>query len=108
MAQHVKINTYHVGLFSRFLAKLQDSRDGAGSLLDHSLILYGSGMGEANVHSHDPISNLLVGGATGQLKGGRHIELPKSTPMANVLLSMLQMADIQMDSLGDSTAALKV
>ena len=108
VAMHAKINNYHVNLFARFLGKMHDSRDGEGSLLDHTLILYGSGMGEGNVHSHDPMSNLLVGGATGRLHGGQHIALPKSTPMANLLLAMLQTADIHLDSLGDSTGVLKV
>lgn len=108
MAQHAKINTYHVGLFAGFLEKLANTPDGEGSLLDHTMLLYGSGMGEGNVHSHDPISNLLVGGATGRIKGGRHIGMPKSTPMANLLLSMLHVADVDAESIGDSTSALSI
>ncbi len=106
VAQHAKINTYHVGLFAGFLDKLAKTSDGDGSLLDHTLLMYGSGMGEGNVHSHDPISNLLVGGATGRFKGGQHIESPHSTPMANLLLSVLHMSGIDAPSIGDSTGPL--
>jgi len=108
VGQHAKINTYHVGLFAGFLERLQKTQDGAGSLLDHTMLLYGSGMGEGNVHSHDPISNLVVGGALGRIKGGRHIPSDKSTPMANLLLSLLHVAEIEADAIGDSTGALSV
>ena len=108
MEKHQKINTYHVQLFSKFLDKMQNSQDGEGSLLDHTMILYGSGMGDGNVHSHDPISVLLGGGAAGQLKGktGRHIQNEKGTPMANLLLAMMDIAGTPIDSIGDSTSKL--
>jgi len=108
MEKHQKINTYHVALFSRFLDKLNKTSDGEGSLLDHSMILYGSGMGDGNVHSHDPISVLLAGGATGKHKGGRHIQSAKGTPMANLLLAMMEIADTPIESIGDSTVKLAV
>ena len=82
-AQHARINTYHIMLFSRFLEKMRSTPDGDGSLLDHTLMLYGSGMGDGNVHSKDPISSLLVGGAGGKLVGDRHIRMPEHTPHAN-------------------------
>jgi len=108
MAQHQKINTYHVQLYSKFLTKMQETKDGDGSLLDHSMILYGSGMGDGNVHSHDPISVLLGGGAIGQIKGGRHIQNPKGTSMGNLLLPMLEIAGIQQDKIGDSTGRISL
>jgi len=110
MEKHQKINTYHVQLFAKFLDKMQNSQDGEGSLLDHTMILYGSGMGDGNVHSHDPISVLLGGGAAGQLKGktGRHIQNEKGTPMANLLLAMMEMAGTPIDSIGDSNSKLAI
>jgi hypothetical protein len=106
MEKHQKINTYHVTLFSRFMDKLAKTQDGEGSLLDHSMILYGSGMGDGNVHSHNPISVLLAGGATGHHKGGRHIQNAKDTPMGNLLLTMLDMAEMPTESIGDSTGKI--
>jgi hypothetical protein len=110
MSKHQKINTYHVQLFSRFMDKLKNTQDGEGSLLDHMMILYGSGMGDGNVHSHDPISVLLTGGAVGQIKGGRHIKPQEkaSTPIANLLLNCLEFAGIQQEKIGDSTGKLSV
>lgn len=107
-AQHAKINTYHVSLFAKHLEKMRNTPDGAGSLLDHTLILYGSGMGDGNVHSKDPISPLLVGGANGRVQGGQHIQLPKSTPIANLLVSILNAADIPQESIGNSTGSVAV
>jgi len=108
MAQHAKINTYHVSLFAGFLDRLAKTQDGNGSLLDHTMILYGSGMGEGNVHSHDPISNLLVGGALGRHQGGQHIQAAPRTPMGNLLLTMLHKAEIEAPSIGDSTGTFAV
>jgi uncharacterized protein DUF1552 len=108
MEKHQKINTYHVQLYSRFLEKMKNTPDGQGSLLDHSMLLFGSGMGDGNVHSHDPLSVVLTGGAVGQIKTGRHITNPKGTPLANLLLSMLEMAGTPAESIGDSTGKLPV
>jgi hypothetical protein len=108
MAQHAKINTYHVSLFAGFLDRLAKTQDGNGSLLDHTMILYGSGMGEGNVHSHDPISNLLVGGALGRHQGGQHIQAAPRTPMGNLLLTLLHKAEIEAPSIGDSTGTFAV
>jgi hypothetical protein len=102
-AQHARINTYHVMLFARFVDKLRSTPDGDGNLLDHTLLLYGSGMGDGNVHSKDPISSLLVGGASGKLTGNRHLRMPASTPHANLLLSILQLAAIPAEQIGNST-----
>jgi hypothetical protein len=105
-AQHARINTYHVMLFARFVEKLKSTPDGDGSLLDHTLLLYGSGMGDGNVHSKDPISSLLVGGAGGKLTGGRHVQMPKSTPHANLLLTVLGVAGIELAAIGNSTGTI--
>jgi hypothetical protein len=102
----VKIQTYHVGLFAHFLDKLKATPDGDGSLLDHSLILFGSNMSNSNVHNHFPLPNLVVGGASGQHKGGRHLKYEDHTPMANLLVSMLGKTGVPLESLGDSTGPL--
>jgi hypothetical protein len=107
-AQHAKINTYHVTLFSQYVEKLRNTPDGDGNLLDHTLLLYGSGMGDGNVHSKDPISSMLVGGAAGKLKGNQHIQMPKSTPQANLLVSVLNIAGIPQESIGNSTGAVPI
>ena len=83
------LNTYHVALFQYFLDKLQSTPDGDGTLLDHSMVLYGSGMSDGNQHNHTDLPIIVAGGASGRLKGGRHIRNPKKTPMANLLLAML-------------------
>jgi hypothetical protein len=101
-----KINAYHVGLAAHFLERLKATPDGDGSLLDHSLILYGSGMSNSNVHNHSPLPVFVAGGAAGRLKGGRHLLYPENTPMSNLLLSILQKAGVQADSVGDSTGPL--
>jgi hypothetical protein len=77
---HAKVNTYHLTLFAKFVERLRSTPDGDGSLLDQSLILYGSGMGNGNVHSADLLPTLLVGGAAGSVKGGRHIVGGTLTP----------------------------
>lgn len=105
-AQHARINTYHMMLFARFLEKMRNTPDGDGSLLDHTVMLYGSGMGDGNVHSKDPISSLLVGGAGGKLAGDRHIRMPAHTPHANLLLSVLNLAGIPATEIGNSTAPI--
>ncbi|MAY02354.1 MAG: hypothetical protein CMQ38_05165 [Gammaproteobacteria bacterium] len=113
MALHALINTYHVKLFSDyFVAKLADIQDVNGSLLDNSMILYGSGMGDGNVHSKEPLSNILVGGGAGQLRSGHHTDVMTesgdATPNANLLLSMLDVAGIHMDNLGFSTGRIQI
>lgn len=102
----VKIQHYHATLFARFLEKLSNTPDGDGSLLDHSLILYGSNMSDSNLHNHFPLPNLLIGGCSGRLTGGRHLRYPDHTPMANLLLAALDKVGVPMDKLGDSTGML--
>jgi Protein of unknown function (DUF1552) len=102
----VKIQQYHIGLFARFLDKLKSTPDGDGSLLDHSVLLYGSNMSNSNVHNHFPLPNLLVGGGAGTLKGGRHLRYEDHTPMTNLLMSAMDKAGIRQQTLGDSTGRL--
>jgi len=102
----VKIQSYHIGLFARFLEKLKSTPDGDGSLLDHSVLLYGSNMSNSNVHNHFPLPNLLVGGGAGTLKGGRHLRYEDHTPMTNLLVSAMDKAGIRQETLGDSTGRL--
>ena len=108
IAKVIQINTYHMGMFARFLEKLRAAPDGDGSLLDHSMILYGGGISDGNAHDHSPLPTLLVGGGSGQLKGGRHLKYPDHTPMANLLLSVLDKLGVPTDKLGDSTGQLKL
>jgi hypothetical protein len=100
------LNRYHVGLFASFLEKLKSTPDGDGTLLDHSMVLYGSGMSDGNQHNHTDLPIILAGGANGKLKGGRHIRNPKNTAMANLLVAMLHKLDIPADKLGDSTGSV--
>jgi len=101
--KYVKINTYHTQLFADFLTKMKSIQDGDGTLLDHSMILFGSGMGNSNGHSHDRIPLVVAGGASGNLKGGRHIVAKPQTQMANLLLGFLDKAKVPTSSIGDST-----
>ena len=107
LAQLAKINTYHVSLFTHFLDELANTPDGDGSLLDHSLLMYGASLSDSNKHSHFDLPLLLVGGGAGQLKGGRHLQYPRDTPMTNLLVSQLDKAGVRLDDgLGDSTGRL--
>src|SRR5215471_9078584 len=108
MDKYALINKYHVQLLAYFLEKLRATPDGDGNLLDHSLILYGSSMSNGNQHDHDPLPVLLAGAASGQLKGGRHMQYAPHTPMSNLLLSMLDKLGIQADHHGDSTGKLEI
>ncbi len=102
IARMAKINAYHVSLFAGFLEKLKTTSDGTGSLLDHSLFLYGSGMGNPNLHDHHNLPILVAGGAAGGLKGGRHLKYDKPRPLANLHLTLLDKAGVKLDSFGDS------
>src|SRR5579871_1193228 len=102
----MKIQTYHLGLFADFLKKLQSTPDGDGSLLDHSILLYGSNMSNSNLHNHFPLPNLVLGGGAGRIKGNRHLRYPDHTPMSNLLLTLLDKSGVPMDNLGDSTGKM--
>jgi hypothetical protein len=104
----MKINVLQSQLFAAFLEKLRATPEGDGNLLDHALLLYGAGMSNPNVHSHQDLPLFLVGGSNGQLQGGRHLEYPIDTPMTNLLLSMLDKADVPLDALGDSSGRLEL
>ena len=106
LEKNVKIQHYHTSLLAYFLEKLRSTPDGDGSLLDHATILYGSNMSNSNAHDHFPLPNLVIGGAAGRLTGGRHLKYPDHTPMANLLLGMLDKTGVRIDALGDSTGAL--
>jgi hypothetical protein len=102
------LNTYHVGLFAYFLEKLRATPDGDGTLLDHALVLYGSGMSDGNQHNHTDLPVVVAGGASGRLKGGRHLRHPKNTPMANLLVAMLDTLGIPTDKFGDSNGEVSL
>lgn len=106
IAKIAKINTLQCQLFADFLDTLQSTADGDGTLLDHTLLLYGAGLANPNAHSHRDLALLVAGGTKDQLKGGRHLEYPLDTPMTNLLLSMLDKVGIPADTLGDSTGRL--
>jgi hypothetical protein len=103
-----KINQYHVKMVAHLAAKLAKVQDGDGTLLDHSMILFGSNMGNSNQHVHHDVPHVLIGGAAGALKGGRHLAYPsKTVPTGNLLLSILDKYGIHQDSIGDSTGRLE-
>jgi Protein of unknown function (DUF1552) len=108
LANLVKLNTYHVTLFAKFLKKLESTPDGDGSLLDHSMILYGSGMSESDTHSRLNIPVAIMGGGAGLLKGNRHIQAPKETPLANLMLDFANKFGCEMDKFGISTGRVEV
>jgi hypothetical protein len=107
IAKTSKINELHVRSFSYLLDRLDATPDGDGTLLDHSLILYGSSISDGNAHTHHDLPLVLAGGASCQIKGGRHIRYPEETPMNNLLLTMLDKAGVPTESLGDATGKLK-
>jgi hypothetical protein len=108
MDQFAVINRYHVKALTYFLDQLRSTPDGDGTLLDHSLILYGSSLSDGNEHNFDPLPVLLAGGASGQLAGGRHLQYAPQTPMANLLLAILHKLGATVESIGDSTEPLTI
>ena len=103
-----QLNQYHAKTFAYLVQKLRDTPDGEGSLLDHSLVMYGSGMSNSNQHDHAPLPIVLVGAAAGALKGGRHIQAARDTPLSNLQLAMLRKLGVQADSFGDSTGTVEI
>ncbi|WP_321476666.1 DUF1552 domain-containing protein [uncultured Paludibaculum sp.] len=101
-----RINRLHAELFAGFLKRLQSLPDGDGTMLDHTMILYGSGLSDGNAHSHDDLPAMLAGGANGAFKLGRHVRYPAETPLNNLFLSMLDTAGVKAESLGDSSGRL--
>jgi len=104
VARAAKINVLCVGMFAAFIEKLKNTPDGDGSLLDHSLMFYGSGMGNSNVHATDPLPMLAMGGGVG--KGNRHIVLPAKTEIGNLWLTVANKFGVPMDKFGDSTGTI--
>jgi uncharacterized protein DUF1552 len=102
IARMAKINAFHVSLFAYFLEKLKATREGDGSLLDHSVYLYGSGMGNPNVHDHVNLPVLVAGGGAGRVKGARHIKYAEPTPLANLHLTLLEKVGVRLDAFADS------
>jgi hypothetical protein len=108
MRRYGLINRYHVSTLAYFAEKLRSIPEGDGTLLDHSLILYGTNMGNSNQHQHYDVPHILVGGANGQLKGNRHIAYERKTvTTGNLLLNVLDMYGINKDKQGDSTGRLE-
>ena len=102
-----KINAFHVSLFAEYLEKLKATPEGNGSLLDNSLLLFGSGIGNPNVHDHTNLPIIVAGGGSSGMKGNRHIRYEKPEPLANLHLSLLDKAGVKLDSFGDSTRKIK-
>jgi hypothetical protein len=102
IAKMAKINAFHVSLFAYYLDKLKSTPDGNGTLLDHSLVLYGSGMGNPNIHDHVNLPIVVAGGAAGRVKGGRHIQYAEPTPLANLHLTLLERVGVRMNAFADS------
>lgn len=105
-ARLVKIQRYHTEAFAKFLGKLAQMPDGEGSVLDNSILLYGSNMSNSNIHNQYPLPIALLGGGCGKIKGGQHINFAERTPLANVLLTVLQRAGVPIEAVGDSTGTV--
>ena len=106
IAKALQINIYHAQMFSYYLEKMRSTSDGDGSLFDHTAVIYGSGMSDGNIHLPSNLPILLTGGASGRIRSARHIRYPENTPVANLWLTLLDMADVRIDRLGDSTGRL--
>lgn len=107
IARMAKINQFHVSLFAEFVAKLRAAKEGDGTLLDRSVVMYGSGMGNPNVHDHTNLPILVAGGAACGLKGGRHIRFAKATPLANLHLTLLDKVGVRLDKFADSSGKVE-
>jgi hypothetical protein len=95
-------------MLAYFLDKLKKTPDGDGSLLDHAIVLYGSGISDGNQHDHDPLPIVLAGGASGRLKGGRHLEFPRKTTLSNLHVAILNKLGVPAERFGDSTGVLEI
>ena len=107
LAKMAKINAYHMTLFTYFLEKLRAAPDGDGSLLDHGVVMYGSGMSESNQHLHTSLPILVAGGAAGQLTGGRHLRFKPGTPITNLYVTLLDKLGAPIEAVGDSTGRIE-
>jgi hypothetical protein len=97
-----KVNAFHVSLFAEYLAKLKATPEGNGTLLDHALILYGSGIGNPNIHDHTNLPIIVAGGSATGMKGNRHLTYAKPTPLANLHLTLLDKVGVKLDKFADS------
>jgi hypothetical protein len=106
MARLAVVQTYHATVFARFLEKLEATPDGDGSLLDHSILLYGSNMSDSNLHNANPLPSVVFGHGYGAVRGGQHVKFAPDTPHANLILTLLDRAGVPVESLGNSTGDL--
>jgi Protein of unknown function (DUF1552) len=106
LAKLAKIDAYHVQQVAYLLGKLRDARDGENSLLDNSLVMYGAGIANGNLHNHEKLPVFVAGGGARQVEGGRHVVLASETPMANLLRGILEKVDVHTETIGDSTGVL--
>ena len=106
MARLQMIDRHHVATFAYLLEKLRAAQDENGSLLDHSMVVYGSSLSDSNAHTHDDLPTLLAGGGGGTLRGGRHLRYPDGTPMTNLFLTLLDRLGVHRDRIGDSTGRI--
>ena len=108
VGKNIKINTLHVEMFAYYLEKLHAIADGDGTLLDHAMLVYGSGMSDPNSHDPNNLPTLVVGGGAGRLKGGRHVRYPLGTPNRNLFATLLQKLDVPMDQFADRSGKLEL
>jgi hypothetical protein len=108
LAKQAKLNIYHLGFFVHLLEKLRSIEDGDGTLLDHTLLLFGSGMSDSHLHVPTNLPTLVAGGKTHGLSGGRHLRFPAGTPLTNLQLALLERMGARVESFGDSTGALNL
>jgi hypothetical protein len=105
---HARLNAYHVGMFAKFIERLRATPDGDGSLLDHSVIVYGSGMSDGNGHTGSPLPHVVLGSGNGAIRGGRHVAAPEGTPMADLLLTVAQRVGVEQDRFGISRGTIEL
>jgi hypothetical protein len=104
-----RLNDFHTRTtIAYFLGKLAETPEGDGTMLDNSVVLYGSGMSNSNQHDHDPLPILVAGGASGRLQGGRHIHAGKDTPLANLHAALLDKLGVPLTSFGDSNGIVTI
>jgi hypothetical protein len=107
MDKCAKIQRYHIALFTEYLEKLRNTPDGDGSLLDHVILLFGSGISNSDRHTHGPLPTFLVGGGAGTLRGGRHLVYPEHTPLTNLQVTLLNKLGVPAEKLGESNGEFK-
>jgi hypothetical protein len=108
LAKLTRIQTYHLGFFAEFIARLQATKDGDATLLDRSMIVYGAGISDSNRHVHENLPVLVVGKGNGTLRSARHIDFQRDIPVANLHLALLDRLGVRPERLGDSTGVLEI